>query len=257
VATSLVKKLQEETAIREELAIRVKRIKSNLNTVLETARDLKEICDRRLYQLDYKTFDDFCKATFNFCGRTGKRLIGPVQTPKTTDTRSSPIGQVVQSADNEGSKIEDDDEPREAGQDHAQEWKGSEFYKPITIGCTRLMNKAREVVRKYAVSKELEAAIIDGLRKWYKSVRSAVTEAPRRKAPLPKRGICKHCQAAVLWVTTENGKRMPVDAEPGGGQFDLIDGVAVLVDRSTANGQPLYRSHFVSCPNKPRNRRRS
>lgn len=78
---------------------------------------------------------------------------------------------------------------------------------------------------------------------------------------------CSSCQAPIIWSTTRNGKRMPVDAEPvplegGGGNItlgDLRDGSPL----ATVHGNPaslfgatrVYRSHFVTCPFRERHRR--
>lgn len=79
---------------------------------------------------------------------------------------------------------------------------------------------------------------------------------------MPEPGNCRSCNAPVLWVMTNNGKRGILDAEPS------EDGnVAVLCvpDRPTGSefavtlsqdakararsfGIPLHKSHFVTCP---------
>ncbi len=74
---------------------------------------------------------------------------------------------------------------------------------------------------------------------------------------------CRTCQADVVWAVTAAGKRMPVDAEPvpegnvalvelDGGQVHatvLAEGEALLTD------EPLYLSHFVTCPDADTHRR--
>lgn len=80
---------------------------------------------------------------------------------------------------------------------------------------------------------------------------------------------CRSCGAAILWVLTTAGKRMPLDAtptpdgtvsiDPGGRatvrtKDDLAD-----VDRAAALGGPrprLYRAHFSTCPQAAQHRRK-
>jgi hypothetical protein len=63
---------------------------------------------------------------------------------------------------------------------------------------------------------------------------------------------CRSCGAAIIWMKTAAGKRMPIDAEPSEKgnivlvedkgnfeQFDLI---------SYAKPGPRYTSHFATCP---------
>lgn len=72
---------------------------------------------------------------------------------------------------------------------------------------------------------------------------------------------CRSCGAAVRWVETAAGKRMPLDPEPvDGGNVELRQ---VMLDRQRHTiavvhpvGQPAldeqgprYVSHFATCPN--------
>lgn len=78
-------------------------------------------------------------------------------------------------------------------------------------------------------------------------------------------GSCSSCGARIVWVRTERGKRMPMDPEPYHGLESA--GVFVLRDRYAAEGplaiavapaafdEPLYRSHFATCPNADTHRR--
>jgi hypothetical protein len=61
---------------------------------------------------------------------------------------------------------------------------------------------------------------------------------------------CRSCGAPVLWLKTMRGKTMPVDAEPHpAGTIDVHEGVAYMVPGDVpVPGRPLYRSHFVTCP---------
>ncbi len=77
---------------------------------------------------------------------------------------------------------------------------------------------------------------------------------------------CRSCRARVLWVVTDGGKRMPVDADP------VPDGTLVIADRGAddtphvtsvapdallIDDPPRYRSHFATCPNADQHRRRT
>lgn len=53
---------------------------------------------------------------------------------------------------------------------------------------------------------------------------------------------CRSCRARIIWLTTEAGKNMPVDAdsvEPEDEQFD----------------SDKHVSHFATCPNAQQHRR--
>lgn len=64
---------------------------------------------------------------------------------------------------------------------------------------------------------------------------------------------CRSCGEPIRWVKTVNDKSMPLDVEPHPeGNITVEAGVAHVfattpprVDDRT----PVYRSHFVTCPN--------
>jgi hypothetical protein len=62
---------------------------------------------------------------------------------------------------------------------------------------------------------------------------------------------CRSCGAPILWVFTEGGKRMPVDAKPASG--------LVLDDPEsptpTARIRRVYTSHFATCPQAAQHRK--
>lgn len=58
-----------------------------------------------------------------------------------------------------------------------------------------------------------------------------------------ERGTCRSCNAPVLWVETESGKRMPLDAEPER-RFVLEAGTSPM----RARLRNTYVSHFSTCP---------
>ena len=69
---------------------------------------------------------------------------------------------------------------------------------------------------------------------------------------------CRSCGAPMLWSLTERGRRMPLDPDPYTGDdprglFVLrTDGerapLAIAVPPDAFPGEPLYRSHFTTCP---------
>jgi hypothetical protein len=72
---------------------------------------------------------------------------------------------------------------------------------------------------------------------------------------------CRSCQAEIVWAVTDTGKRMPLDAEPvsaahrPSGLFVLDEGGEHPLAFTLAAGQPLYRSHFATCPNADQHRK--
>lgn len=81
-----------------------------------------------------------------------------------------------------------------------------------------------------------------------------------------KPAACRSCGASIIWAHTLTGKRMPVDAEPHQeGNLTVLDidtepkamvvpGDIAAMNR--ANGAPLWRSHFVTCPQATQHRRK-
>jgi len=77
---------------------------------------------------------------------------------------------------------------------------------------------------------------------------------------------CRSCNAPLLWALTEKGRRMPLDEEPYGGPEpsglfvlrgrDQLVPTAVAATPDAFPGEPLFRSHFASCPNAASHRRR-
>jgi hypothetical protein len=75
---------------------------------------------------------------------------------------------------------------------------------------------------------------------------------------------CRSCGAPVIWLRMRpSGKRMPVDAKaaPDGNVFaDLDAGIGVVLTGSLdmlTPDEPLYRSHFATCPHAGDWRRRA
>lgn len=73
------------------------------------------------------------------------------------------------------------------------------------------------------------------------------------------RAICRTCKAVVVWVTTEKGEAMPVDADPVRGGNIRLEGSAArptavyvqpLLETDEQRAAPHYVSHFATCPDK-------
>lgn len=61
---------------------------------------------------------------------------------------------------------------------------------------------------------------------------------------------CRTCGAAIFWVDTETGKKMPVDAEPvDHGNIIFLEKAAHVLkaDETPPEGARRYTSHFATC----------
>jgi hypothetical protein len=70
---------------------------------------------------------------------------------------------------------------------------------------------------------------------------------------------CRTCGAAFIWTKTQNGKRMPVDAEPSSaGNYILQDdgdtplAVRLANDTAATYTGEKHQSHFETCPDAKR-----
>lgn len=128
----------------------------------------------------------------------------------------------------------------------AERQEPGDFEKPVRLAGKRILELIKQVANLRSTDpKETGSAIrmAQALTAWLK----AVVEAPEAVKP-PSEEQCRVCGAAVLWVTTSSGKRMAVDAKPGGGQFELIGGKAVMVESVYGeNRKHLYQMHFKTC----------
>lgn len=65
-------------------------------------------------------------------------------------------------------------------------------------------------------------------------------------------GVCKGCDAPVLWVIGANGKRNPLNAQPreDGNIWIGRDGTARYRSKTQPipDGATRYTSHFSDCP---------
>lgn len=92
---------------------------------------------------------------------------------------------------------------------------------------------------------------------------------------MSEQGRCRSCNAAILWVETESGRRMPLDPEPmedgsiiihmgpnhqqKASEIAHIETAEEAAARSKATepaARTAYVSHFVTCPDAARWRRR-
>lgn len=80
---------------------------------------------------------------------------------------------------------------------------------------------------------------------------------------------CRSCKAPIIWATTANDKKMPLDLLPVEPERDAGGAVAIsglqVIERqgrcraatiADVPGADLYRSHFATCPNAGEHRRR-
>jgi hypothetical protein len=76
---------------------------------------------------------------------------------------------------------------------------------------------------------------------------------------------CRSCGASILWVRTERGNRMPMDATPvpeGTRHTYVLRDVtspwgplAIAAASDELPGEVYYGSHFATCPNAAQHRR--
>jgi hypothetical protein len=67
---------------------------------------------------------------------------------------------------------------------------------------------------------------------------------------------CRSCHATIQWRKTVAGKNVPLDPEPHPEGNIYIDEAGVAVYATAGSRQVMYRSHFVTCPDAARHRRR-
>lgn len=75
---------------------------------------------------------------------------------------------------------------------------------------------------------------------------------------------CKSCGAEIIWIKTRNGKAMPCDAEPvpyresfsGGMKLVTKAGDVVPGHYDGTSKDFAFISHFATCPNANRHRRK-
>jgi hypothetical protein len=75
---------------------------------------------------------------------------------------------------------------------------------------------------------------------------------------------CRSCRAEILWVGTERGKAMPLDRGPYQGddprglfviRTDSGKPLAIAATPDAFPDEPVYTSHFSTCPDRDKWRR--
>lgn len=71
---------------------------------------------------------------------------------------------------------------------------------------------------------------------------------------------CRSCGAPIIWAMTGRGKTMPVDArpDPKGNVAVVIDGgtIRAIVGATPGSTGRRHLSHFVTCPDAAKHRRK-
>jgi hypothetical protein len=83
-----------------------------------------------------------------------------------------------------------------------------------------------------------------------------------------KPATCSSCGAAITWAETAGGKRIPIDVSPSLEAGNVVlkapmdprapwSAIIVSKLRPKQDGEVLYTSHFATCPQAARHRRRA
>lgn len=69
---------------------------------------------------------------------------------------------------------------------------------------------------------------------------------------------CKSCDAEIFWCQTSLGKWMPIDWKPmSDGNIIILDGRAIVcTNKEIMPTQPRYTSHFATCRDADKHRRK-
>ena len=71
---------------------------------------------------------------------------------------------------------------------------------------------------------------------------------------------CRSCNAPIVWIVTETGKKMPLDhAAVESGNIIIVDRQAHVLKAGEAvpEGTPRFKSHFATCVNAKQHRRKA
>ena len=69
--------------------------------------------------------------------------------------------------------------------------------------------------------------------------------------------LCSECARPIVWAATRNGKRMPLDAAPGGEKANvaarrvdgrLVDAHHITADRPLLVDEVAFTPHWATCP---------
>jgi hypothetical protein len=71
---------------------------------------------------------------------------------------------------------------------------------------------------------------------------------------------CRSCNACIVWVETETGKKMPLDhAAVLSGNIILVNRLAHVIKASEVvpEGTPRFKSHFATCVHAKQHRKKA
>lgn len=73
--------------------------------------------------------------------------------------------------------------------------------------------------------------------------------------------ICSSCGQPILWATTTNGSKIPLNPEPvAGANIVLENGVAHIIPLNAGplfgDGGMRYVAHFATCPSAAKHRKK-
>lgn len=72
---------------------------------------------------------------------------------------------------------------------------------------------------------------------------------------LPPVARCASCRAPIRWFTTPTGNQIPIDESPVlGGNVEMEDGIVTIVKPEPEVLRHI--THFATCPNAARHRRK-
>lgn len=93
---------------------------------------------------------------------------------------------------------------------------------------------------------------IDDARKAYAALGQFIAKHAESAVRPQEAGKCKKCGADVVWTTTASHSRIPLDVRPGGGVWEVIDGVAHFCEWDKEAAKFRFRCHSARCvTNKP------
>lgn len=98
--------------------------------------------------------------------------------------------------------------------------------------------------------RERQAKVIAAVKSRQKEWAEATGIEDRPEKPKQELSRCRTCKATIFWATTEQGKTIPMDADPvvDGNMYrdgDTMRAVSLL--NQPEEGTPLFKSHFATC----------
>lgn len=204
-------KLHEQEAIME----------IHEGSVLEWAKAALAIREEKLFRVDYKTWEEYCKERWNYTSRRINQIIQSRITDK--------------SGASSGNPFPDEDQAKEK-------------LDPLE----REQLRWRKRLQKYHLTRVgLQEAWFNEAHKCLDRLIKATRLFQDAQIRPPEPAKCRKCGADVLWVTTPNDKRMLLDAKPGSGVFEIINDLAVMCQWDKHQADKRYRSHYLHCSKRP------